>query len=70
MLVLSRKCGERILIGPNIELTVADIRGKCVRLAIDAPREVSIYRQEVYQRIQDEIREAGQYDERVRVGCR
>ena len=56
MLVLSRKCGERIVIGPNIELTVVDIRGSRVRLAVDAPRDVSIHRQEIYQRIQDESR--------------
>ena len=46
MLVLSRKRGERIVIGPNIELTVVDIRGNKVRLAVDAPRDVSIQRQE------------------------
>ena len=43
MLVLSRKRGERIVIGPNIELTVVDIRGNKVRLAVDAPRDVSIH---------------------------
>ena len=48
MLVLSRKRGERILIGENIELTVVDIRGNKVRLALDAPRDVSIQRQEIY----------------------
>ena len=56
MLVLSRKTGERIVIGPNIELTVVDIRGNKVRLAIDAPRDVPIHRQEVYRRIHDESR--------------
>jgi carbon storage regulator len=56
MLVLSRKPGERIVIGPNIELTVVDIRGNKVRLAVEAPREVSVHRQEVYRRIQDESR--------------
>ncbi len=56
MLVLSRKCGERIVIGQNIALTVVDIRGNNVRLAVDAPRDVSIHRQEVYRRIQDESR--------------
>jgi carbon storage regulator len=56
MLVLSRKCGERIVIGQNIELTVVDIRGSTVRLAVDAPREVSIHRQEVFRRIQGEGR--------------
>ena len=56
MLVLSRKRGERIVIGPNIELTVVDIRGNKVRLAVDAPRDVSIHRQEIYRRIQDDSR--------------
>ena len=62
MLVLSRKPGERIVIGPNIELTVVDIRGNQVRLAVDAPRDVSIHRQEVYQRIQDENRQEAQHN--------
>ena len=57
MLVLSRKCGERIVIGPNIELTVVDIRGNNVRLAVEAPRDVSIHREEIYQRIQEENRQ-------------
>ena len=56
MLVLSRKRGERIVIGPNIELTIVDIRGNKVRLALDAPRNVSIHRKEIYRRIQDESR--------------
>ena len=54
MLVLSRKRGERIVIGPNIELTVVEICGNKVRLAVEAPRYVFIHRQEVYRRIQDE----------------
>lgn len=54
MLVLSRKSGEGIVIGPNIELRVVDIGNNRVRLAFDAPQEIEIYRQEVYQRIQDE----------------
>jgi carbon storage regulator len=56
MLVLSRKPGERIVIGPNVEVTVVDISGNKVRLAIDAPRDVSIHREEIYLRIQDESR--------------
>ena len=60
MLVLCRKRGERVVIGSNIELTVVDIRGNKVRLAVDAPRDVSIHRQEVYQRIQVENRHEAQ----------
>lgn len=52
MLVLSRKRGERIVIGPNIELMVIDIRGDNVRLGFCAPLEVVIHRQEVFQRVQ------------------
>ena len=56
MLVLSRKRGEQILIGPNIELTVVDIGENKVRLAFDAPRDVSIHREEIYRRIENESR--------------
>ncbi len=70
MLVLSRKRGERIVIGPNIELTIVDIRGNKVRLAVDAPRDVSIHRQEVYRRIQDEGRNAVNDNECTGAGCR
>jgi len=59
MLVLSRKRGERIVIGPTIELTVVDIHGDRVRLAVDAPRDVSIHREEIYRLIQDESRHEG-----------
>jgi len=62
MLVLSRKRGERIVIGPNIELKVVEIRENRVRLAFDAPRDVSIHRQEIYQRIQDENRHEAQHN--------
>jgi carbon storage regulator len=64
MLVLSRKRGERIVIGSNINLTVVDIRGSKVRLAFDAPRDVSIHRQEISRRIQDKT----QLIERSRIG--
>ena len=70
MLVLCRKRGERIVIGPNIELTVVDIRGNNVRLAVEAPRDVSIHREEIYRRIENESRHDAQRDERTRVGCR
>jgi carbon storage regulator len=53
-IVLSRRRGERILIGANIELQVVDIDKTRVRLAIDAPQEVPIYRHELFRRIQDE----------------
>ena len=55
MLVLSRKRGERIMIGNNIELMIMDVRGGTVRLGLDAPKEVAIHREEVFRRVQDEL---------------
>ncbi len=51
MLVLTRKKNESIVIGENIVVIVVEIRGDKVRLAIDAPREVSVHRREVYDQI-------------------
>ena len=52
MLVLSRKKDEKIIIGDNISIMIVDIQGDKVRLGIEAPREVSVHREEVYQAIQ------------------
>lgn len=54
MLALSRKKGEAIVINNNIEITVLEIRGEQVKIGISAPRDVSIYRKEVYLQIQEE----------------
>jgi len=54
MLVLSRKKDEKIIIGDHITVMVIEIRGDKVRLGIDAPKEVSVHRQEVYEAIQRE----------------
>lgn len=58
MLVLSRKSKQSIVIGDEIKLTVVEIKGDVVKLAIDAPRDVSIYRGEIYQEIMLANREA------------
>lgn len=52
MLVLSRKRDEAITIGDDITVTVVDIRGDRVRLGISAPRDVTVYREEIYDAIQ------------------
>ena len=52
MLVLTRKRDEQIMIGDNITVTVVEIRGDKVRLGIEAPVEVPVHRQEVYEAIQ------------------
>lgn len=51
MLVLSRHCGEQIVIGDNIVVTVVDVCGDRVRLGIKCPRHIPVHRQEVYDRI-------------------
>ncbi len=58
MLVLTRKIGEKIIIGDNIFLTVIDIKGDQVQLGLDAPREISIHREEVFLEIQEENKRA------------
>ena len=54
MLVLSRKKDEKIIIGDKITVMVIEIRGDKVRLGIDAPRDITVHREEVYEAIQRE----------------
>lgn len=58
MLALSRKKGEALIINNNIEITVLEIKGEQVKLGISAPKEVPVYRKEVYMQIQDSNKEA------------
>ncbi|WP_371362984.1 Translational regulator CsrA [Sporomusa rhizae] len=51
MLALTRKIGERIVIGDNITVTIVDIKGDSIRIGVDAPKEVKIYRGEIYDAI-------------------
>ena len=54
MLILTRRVGERILIGDDVSITVLGVRGNQVRLGVDAPAEVAVHREEIYHRIQQE----------------
>ena len=56
MLVLSRKKNESIIINDNITVTVIEIRGDKVRLGIEAPKDVTVHRREVYEAIQNQAR--------------
>jgi carbon storage regulator len=58
MLALTRKIGERIVVSDNIVITVVDIKGDNVRIAIDAPREIKIYRGEIFDSIVAENKQA------------
>jgi carbon storage regulator len=58
MLILSRKKEESIIIDEKIVISVIDIKGDQIKLGIQAPKEVKIYRQEVYEAIQNENKEA------------
>jgi len=63
MLVLTRKLGETIVIGDNIVVKVVDIHGKQIRLGIEAPTEITIFRGEIYERIKEEQRKAKESQE-------
>ena len=51
MLVLSRKTGEKLIINDNIEITIIETRGDSVKIGINAPKNVSIYREEIFEEI-------------------
>ena len=68
MLILTRKVGESVLIGDDISITVLSVRGNQVKLGVQAPKEVSVHREEIYQRIlqsKDESYRWGILDRRV-----
>ncbi|WGK68130.1 carbon storage regulator CsrA [Candidatus Haliotispira prima] len=60
MLVLSRRQGQSIIVSDTIEISVTEIKGDQVRLGISAPRNVKIFRKEIYEQIQDAMRSAAQ----------
>ena len=58
MLVLTRKPRQQIMIGDNIVINVVEVQGENVRIAIDAPKDIKIYRGEIYRAIQEENQRA------------
>ncbi len=62
MLALTRKKGESLMIDNNIEVTILEIRGDQVKIGISAPKDVPVYRKEVYLQIQEETKEAMNVD--------
>jgi carbon storage regulator len=60
MLILSRKSGEKIVVGDDVIISVIEVRGDQIKLGIEAPRHVKVYRQEVFDSIQEENRRAAE----------
>ncbi len=58
MLILTRRVGETLMIGDDVNVTVLGVKGNQVRLGINAPRDVAVHREEIYERINQEPLEA------------
>lgn len=54
MLILTRRISESIIIGDDVKITVLGVKGNQVRIGIDAPKDVSVHREEIYDRIKNE----------------
>jgi len=58
MLILTRRVGETLMVGDDVTVTVLGVKGNQVRIGVNAPKDVSVHREEIYQRIQKEKADA------------
>lgn len=63
MLILTRRVGETLMVGDDVTVTVLGVKGNQVRIGVNAPKEVAVHREEIYQRIQREKTGPGDHDD-------